>query len=50
MGQESIDQYGATLDVISFEELTDHGLFDPGANSAEQQAALDWLAERLRQG
>jgi hypothetical protein len=37
-------------DVISEEGLSDHGLIYPDALPKERRAALDWLAERIRQG
>jgi hypothetical protein len=37
-------------DVISEEGLSDHGLTYPDALPKERRAALDWLAERIREG
>jgi hypothetical protein len=37
-------------DVISEEELSEHGLTHPDALPKERSAALDWLAERIKQG
>jgi hypothetical protein len=49
IGQESLDQYlKAAPNVISFEELTDHGLFEPHATPAKIAASLKWLEQRVK--
>jgi hypothetical protein len=49
-GRSPADDRRNEPDVISEEELSDHGLTHPDALPKERRAALDWLAERIRQG
>jgi len=37
-------------DIISFEELQDHGCFKPEADLHERRAANEWLEKRLKAG
>ncbi len=48
IGKETTDHYLANPKLISFEELSDHGLFDPHATTAERAASLKWLEDRLK--
>jgi hypothetical protein len=49
-GRSSADDRKSEPDVISEEELSDNGLTHPDALPKERRAALDWLAERIKQG
>jgi hypothetical protein len=49
-GRSPADERRTEPDVISEEELSDHGLTHPDALPKERRAVLDWLAERIRQG
>jgi hypothetical protein len=49
-GQSLADYRRSELDVISMEELSDHGLTDPNALPKERRDVLEWLAERIKQG
>jgi len=46
-GQSLADYRRGEPDVISLEELSDNGLTDP---QATRRDALEWLAERIKQG
>jgi hypothetical protein len=49
IGQESLDQYlQAAPDVISFEELDDHGFFDPSVPFSQRTDSLKWLEQRIK--
>jgi len=49
-GRSPADDRRNEPDVISEEELSDHGLTHPDALPKERRAACDWLTERIRQG
>jgi hypothetical protein len=46
-GQSLADYRRSEPDVIGLEELSDNGLTDP---QAMRRDALEWLAERIKQG
>jgi hypothetical protein len=49
VGKESTEKYlKAKPKLITFEELTDHGLFAPHATADQKAAALAWLEERVK--
>jgi hypothetical protein len=51
IGQESLEHYlKAAPDVISFEELKDHGLFEPIAPFSQRTDSLKWLEQRIKFG
>jgi hypothetical protein len=49
-GQSVADYRAVEPDVVSMEELSDHGLTDAHSRPEERRRGLEWLAERIRQG
>jgi hypothetical protein len=58
-GQSAADYEGSNPDVISAEEVSDHGLTEPRLDALlgdrrmaleHRRMALEWLAERIKQG
>lgn len=49
-GQSVADYRAVEPDVVTIEELSDHGLTDAYSRLEERTRALEWLAERIRQG
>jgi hypothetical protein len=51
IGHESLDQYlQAAPNVISFEELKDHGFFDSSVPFPQRTDSLKWLEQRIKLG
>jgi hypothetical protein len=51
-GQSVADYERSQPDVISAEEFSDHGLTEPSMDALleNRRMALEWLAERIKQG
>lgn len=51
ISQETTEQYlSSTPDIVTFEELEDHGCFRLDLSPSERHASYNWLTQRLKSG